>query len=80
MEVMCTLSGMLGSGVVGAWRAYARLGLLQVWVLALALHMVSLLLRGRGKPRRKAGFTVTLVKTLPISEPVLPLKSSSPRT
>lgn len=51
-------------------------------MLALALHVVFFAtLGGQGRPRRKAGFTVTLVKTPPISEPleVSPLKSPSPR-
>lgn len=64
---MCTLLGMLSSGVVRAWWACAPLGLLQVWALALALHVVFFAtLGGQGSPRRKAGFTVTLVKTTPI--------------
>lgn len=61
---------MLSSGVVGASWAGAHLGLSQVWALALALHVVFFAtLGGQGRPRRKAGFTVTLVKTTPISEP-----------
>lgn len=42
-------------GVVGAWRAGARLGLLQVWVLALALHVVSLPLGGGGGEAQEKG-------------------------